>query len=196
LPTSSQGFDNQVFTPALAKVSCIKLAFSVRINGCPGIVPFSITKKNPNIRGVCNWVSSLTVIMPSVTSPDATTHPDVPPFPAPQTFDILPEIYALVARLQLPSNPTTDPSASQPADSLAPKDLPAAAVPIKLKIQKARAAVQSLPDLGRTVEEQELEIRALESRNESLRARVRDLAALARQAREADITSPIERAGS
>jgi hypothetical protein len=134
--------------------------------------------------------------MPSVTSPDATTHPDVPPFPAPQTFDILPEIYALVARLQLPSNPTTDPSASQPADSLAPKDLPAAAVPIKLKIQKARAAVQSLPDVGRTVEEQEREIRALESRNESLRARVRELAALARQAREADTTSSIERAGS
>jgi hypothetical protein len=130
--------------------------------------------------------------MPSLTSPDAITHPDVPPFPPPQTFDILPEIYALVARLQPPSNNPTDPSASQPADSLAPKDLPAAAVPIKLKIQKARAAVQALPDVGRTVEEQEREIRALEMRNESLRLRVKQLAKLARQAREADISSSIE----
>jgi hypothetical protein len=117
--------------------------------------------------------------MPSLTSPTTTRHPDIPPFPSPQTFDILPEIYALISRLHLPSNTPTDPSSS----SLSPKDLPAAAVPIKLKIQKARAAVQALPDVGRTVEEQEREIRALERRNESLRARVWELARLARQAR-------------
>jgi hypothetical protein len=124
--------------------------------------------------------------MPSFTSPNTTIHPDLPPFLSPQTFDILPEIYTLISRLQLPSNNTTDPSTAQPNDLLTPKDLAAAAVPIKLKIQKARATVQNLPDVERTVEEQEREIRALEKRNESLRVRVGELAILARQAREAD----------
>jgi hypothetical protein len=130
------------------------------------------------------------VIMPPLASPGpatTTSPPEVPPFPSPQTFDILPEIYALVSRLQLSTSTTTDPTISQPIDSLSSKDLPAAAVPIKLKIQKARATVQSLPDVGRTVEEQESEIKALEKRNESLRKRVQELAGLARQARgEAD----------
>jgi hypothetical protein len=96
---------------------------------------------------------------------------------------MLPEIYTLVSRLHLPTSTTTDSTPSQPVDSLSPKDLPAAAVPIKLKIQKARAAVQALPDVGRTVEEQQREIKALEKRNESLRKRVQELAGLARQAR-------------
>jgi hypothetical protein len=130
------------------------------------------------------------VIMPPPASPGpatTTSPPEIPPFPSPQTFDILPEIYALVSRFQLSTSTSTDPTISQPIDSLSPKDLPAAAVPIKLKIQKARAAVQSLPDVGRTVEEQEREIKALEKRNESLRKRVQELAGLARQARgEAD----------
>jgi hypothetical protein len=124
--------------------------------------------------------------MPSFTSPNTTIHPDIPPFPSPQIFDILPEICTLISRLQLHSNNTTDLSTAQPNDLLTPKDLAAAAVPIKLKIQKARAAVQALPDVERTVEEQEREIRALEGRNESLRVRVGELARLAGQAREAD----------
>jgi hypothetical protein len=124
--------------------------------------------------------------MPLLTSssPTSTTSPpQIPPFPSPQTFDILPEIYAVVSRLQLPTSTTTDPTTSQPIDSLSPKDLPAAIVPIKLQIQKARAAVQALPDVGRTVEEQQREIKALEKRNASLRKRVQELAGLARQAR-------------
>jgi RNA polymerase II transcription mediator complex subunit 9 len=126
------------------------------------------------------------VTMPPLASsgpPTTTSPPEITPFPSPQTFDILPEIYALVSRLHLPTSATTDPTTSQPIDSLSPKDLPAAIVPIKLKIQKARAAVQALPDVGRTVEEQQREIRALEKRNESLRKRVQELAGLARQAR-------------
>ena len=126
------------------------------------------------------------VIMPPPAPPGpatTTSPPEIPPFPSPQTFDILPEIYAIVSRLQLSTSTSTDPTISQPIDPLSPKDLPAAAVPIKLKIQKARAAVQSLPDVGRSVEEQEREIKALEKRNESLRKRVQELAGLARQAR-------------
>ena len=130
--------------------------------------------------------------MPSLASPRPNTRPEIPPFPSPQTFDILPEIYALIARLQLPSSNLNDPSAAQSTDSLTPKDLPAAAVPIKLKIQKARSAVQALPDVSRTVEEQEREIKALEGRNESLRLKVEKLAELARRAREADISASVE----
>src|SRR2546423_9592789 len=122
--------------------------------------------------------------MPSLNSSNAdvytlTSHPDVPPFPSPQTFDILPEIYALIARLQLPTSTPPDSSTSRPTESVSLKDLPAAAVPIKLKIQKARGAVQALPDMGRTVVQQEREIRALEVRNEALKERVRKFARLA-----------------
>ena len=121
--------------------------------------------------------------MPSATSP-SSTHPDIPPFPSPQTFDILPDIYALISRLQLPSSnagaasptPTISSTSTSP---LKPQNLNTAAVPIKQKIHKARAAVQTLPDVGRSMEEQEREIRALEARCEKLRGRVGELAALA-----------------
>jgi RNA polymerase II transcription mediator complex subunit 9 len=124
------------------------------------------------------------------SAPSTTTSPpEIPPFPSPQTFDILPEIDALVSRLHLPTSTTTDPITSQPINSLSLKDLPTTIVPIKLKIQKARAAVQALPDVGRTVEEQQREIRALEKRNESLRKRVQELAELAGQARREIVVS-------
>ena len=129
--------------------------------------------------------------MPPLASsgPPTTSPPEIPPFPSPQTFDILPEIDALVSRLHLPTSTTTDPITSQPINSLSLKDLPTTIVPIKLKIQKARAAVQALPDVGRTVEEQQREIRALEKRNESLRKRVQELAELAGQARREIVVS-------
>ena len=111
--------------------------------------------------------------MPSFDPPSGpATHPDIPPFPPPQTFDILPDIYALISRLQplQASQPTND---SQPAiEPLALKDLPAAAVPIKQKIQRARVAVQSLPDVDRKVEQQEAEIKMLKTRIAMLQSRV------------------------
>jgi len=177
--------------------------------------------------------------MPSATTPPSqipTTHPDIPPFPSPSTFSILPDVYLLIARLNIlasqaapgsahtqgqtqtqtqtqsqtlapsstttaaaasqsqappsqttptPSVPTTQPlqppplpqpstqtttttpslSAGRPIHPSGPsidaKELPAHIYPIKQKLVKARAAVATLPDLGRTVDEQEAEIRAL-----------------------------------
>ncbi len=52
-------------------------------------------------------------------------------------------------------------------------------MPIKQKIGKAKAAVSALPDVGRSVEEQEAEIKRLEERCERLRDKVGELAALA-----------------
>jgi len=47
---------------------------------------------------------------------------------------------------------------------LEPQHLATEASAIKIRLQKARAAVQALPDMGRTIEEQEVEIRELEER--------------------------------
>lgn len=44
------------------------------------------------------------------------------------------------------------------------KDLPTAASSIKIRIQKARSVVDGLPDVHRSVEEQEQEIEELEER--------------------------------
>ncbi len=114
--------------------------------------------------------------MPSPTTPKrtptiSTPSTSVPAFPPPQTFDILPHIYDLVTRLpQTSLVPQTTSSTNTPhADTLDPKDLPQAAVPIKLKIQKAKAAVLALPDVERTIEEQEDEVLELERRIERLR---------------------------
>lgn len=100
-------------------------------------------------------------------------------FPPPHTFDILPPIHDLISRLPLalpqpPNSNNTLPqtSTSEPLD---PKDLPQAAVPIKLKIQKAKAAVSSLPDVDRTIEDQEDEIRELKRKIAGLRGLMREL---------------------
>ncbi|KAL1967589.1 hypothetical protein VTN77DRAFT_3104 [Rasamsonia byssochlamydoides] len=76
--------------------------------------------------------------------------------------------------------PTTSSAASATADTtlLGPnalppldiKDLPTAASAVKIRIQKARAVIDSLPDVSRTVEEQEQEIAELEERIGRLRA--------------------------
>jgi RNA polymerase II transcription mediator complex subunit 9 len=123
-----------------------------------------------------------------------------PPFPPPQTFDILPLIHDLLTRLSQPSistaaitaNTTVTPHTSV-SSPLEPKDLPQAAVPIKLKIQRAKAAVSALPDVERTVEEQQEEIRELEGRIRNLRG---VLGELGRRAGEKDVDAKGGRIGS
>jgi len=133
--------------------------------------------------------------MPSASSPDQpTTHPDIPPFPSPATFAILPDIYLLIARLsilQVQPNTAAEPVTAAAASSapsshylvtgppLEPKDLPSYVYPIKQKIAKARAAVQALPDVERSVRDQEREIALLERRVESLTGRLAKLGAIA-----------------
>ncbi|KAL2441907.1 hypothetical protein ABEF95_016840 [Exophiala dermatitidis] len=167
--------------------------------------------------------------MPSATSPPTlASHPDIPPFPSPSTFSILPDIYLLIARLNIlhqkpPSISTSEPAQSQiqtqaqtqsqsqtqpsttsnglgaqtqtqrdsSSNQTAPphhlltdtpldlKDLPAQIYPIKQKLVKARAAVTALPDIERTVEEQEQEIQELERTVGLLRKRLGLLAGIA-----------------
>ncbi len=144
--------------------------------------------------------------MPSVTS---QSHPDVPPFPSPSTFSILPDIYLLIARLNILQQATTQTGPSQAESSsqtqqqsqtqtsstqqqqqppqhlqtggpaLELKDLPSQVYGIKQHIAKARAAVQVLPDVERSVEEQEREIRELRRTVGLLRGRLGKLAGIA-----------------
>ena len=130
--------------------------------------------------------------MPSATStpqPQSThptSHHDIPTFPPPSTFSLLPDLYLLISRLTpLLNNP--DPSSTTntlDATPLEIKDLPSAVYPIKQKIAKAKAAVQSLPDIGRSIWEQEVEIGQLERRCEALRGRLRDLGNIAAEGLE------------
>lgn len=53
---------------------------------------------------------------------------------------------------------------------LSTKDIPAATDPLRNKIQRARAAVHTLPDIRRSIPEQEAEIAALEAKMAQQRA--------------------------
>ena len=92
--------------------------------------------------------------MPSSTSPP--THPAT--LPPADTFDFIPPLHALLSRLLVNQSETTG------NHTLSPKDLATEAAAIKIKIQKARAAVQVLPDVDRSVVEQQEEIGELEQR--------------------------------
>jgi hypothetical protein len=69
----------------------------------------------------------------------------------------VPPLHTLLSRLV--ANPT-DPTNLPP---LATKDLITEATAIKISIQAARAAVAALPDVERSIEEQEADIRELEA---------------------------------
>ena len=144
---------------------------------------------------------------------------DTVPFPAPQIFDVLPPLHALLLRLitsqtdsQLPATTIPDSGDAVPASTAAPtsnnnnnnnnnhlapppqntttpatqhpdptstntslkadldtKSLITEASSVKIRIQKAKAALETLPDIERTVEEQNREIEELETKIERLK---------------------------
>lgn len=65
---------------------------------------------------------------------------------------------------------------------LSPKDLSIAASAVKIKIQRARVTVAGLPDVERTFEEQEIEIRELEGEVDRLRGVLKELGESGRRA--------------
>ncbi|KAL1975587.1 hypothetical protein VTN31DRAFT_3979 [Thermomyces dupontii] len=66
------------------------------------------------------------------------------------------------------------PAPQQQSAPLDLKELPTATNAIRIRIQKARAVVEALPDVHRSVAEQEEEIRALEERIEKLKGVIAD----------------------
>ena len=109
-------------------------------------------------------------------SPTQTPQPSLLNLPvglSPDSIDTLPVLSAILSRLQTlspTSNPTgtsAEASPSQLASGTAPlsiKDLPAATDELKHRLQKARAQVKELPDIDRSLVEQEEEIRDLEEK--------------------------------
>ncbi|KAI4137988.1 MAG: hypothetical protein LQ340_008079, partial [Diploschistes diacapsis] len=86
--------------------------------------------------------------------------------PPASTFDFVPSIHAIVSRLLL--DPTDK-------NALQPKDLAAAVFDVKQKLQRARTVIESLPDINRTIETQELEIAALEVKIERQRSQLKGI---------------------
>lgn len=86
--------------------------------------------------------------------------------PAPQQFDFVPPLHALVARVH--------------NDELDPKDLSHQANPIRVKVAKARQLVAELPDIARGIAAQQDEIRALEHRLNMQRRVIADALAVVR----------------
>lgn len=130
--------------------------------------------------------------------PDANPHP-LPAGLSPDSVDVQSPLYTILSRLRYTEKngaatnsdgdsskpgantpagglPGSTPSgaAAQEANSsdtktLSTKDLAAATDPLKHKIQRARAAVHTLPDITRTIQEQEAEIREWEDKIEKQR---------------------------
>lgn len=98
------------------------------------------------------------------------------PLPPASTFDILPALHELFSRIDhssndplattslLTSSDTTNEVAYSDSKPLEPKDLPREAGEIKARIRKALRELEKLPDMDRTVEEQQEEIEMLEAR--------------------------------
>jgi predicted RNase H-like nuclease (RuvC/YqgF family) len=115
--------------------------------------------------------------------------------PPPQTFDILPALHELLARIDHTTT-STDLTNQEPADPsdigalyselqpLEPKDLPTEVLEIKRKIRRALKELEKLPDMERSVEEQSEEIQALESRIARQKEMVTRLGLLAREVNE------------
>ena len=116
------------------------------------------------------------------TSPPSHSTPqssllNLPEGLSPDSIDTLPVLSAILSRLQThsPTAATTsgsplgppEASPSQLAGGTSPlsiKDIPAATDDLKHKLQKARAQVKELPDIDRTLAEQEEEIKELEEK--------------------------------
>lgn len=102
-------------------------------------------------------------------------------FPTPQTFDILPSLHALLDRLLSAPGRTGVDATGQgdaaaasgaggaSAGSLDPKLLVTEASAVKIRVQKAQAAVDGLSDVERSVEEQEREIEELQGKIKRLK---------------------------
>lgn len=112
-----------------------------------------------------------------VNTPSQTAAPpslfNLPDGLSPDAIDILPVLSALLARLKDPSTgastagspPETSPS--QLASGTAPltiKDIPAATDELKHKLHRAKVQVKELPDIDRSIEEQEEEMREWEEK--------------------------------
>lgn len=100
----------------------------------------------------------------------ASQHP-LPAGLSPDSIDVVSELATIFERVQYA--PAADPSDA--ASKISLRDLPTATDPLKHKLQNARAALHTLPDITRTIPEQEAEIRLVQARIERQRAALQQL---------------------
>ena len=139
----------------------------------------------------------------------ATPNPNTIPLPDalnPDSIDTLPVLAEILSRLQNLSpegttgvTPSATPSHSQGLLSssgvISTKDLPTATDGLKHKLQKARGQVRELPDIQRSVKDQEEEIGRLEERIRKQKEVLEGLRAVgesARRGREMDSVEKME----
>ncbi|KAL1602703.1 hypothetical protein SLS60_006124 [Paraconiothyrium brasiliense] len=110
--------------------------------------------------------------------------------PPPSSFDILPDLHRVLSRListsiQPPGAAPTpgQPSADGPLDI---QQVSTAATEVKLKLQKARKAVMALPDIDRSIEDQQDEIEFLEARIAKLKSALQELGKPSHEAEDVD----------
>lgn len=125
-------------------------------------------------------IQSSTAPTPIPTNPPTSaTQPHTQQPPAPQLnpptlppahlFDLLPQLHELLSRL-LDTDTDTDYTLPQSSahykaqEPLAMHQLSGAVSAIRVNIGKARAAIEALPDVSRTIEEQEEELSILKAR--------------------------------
>jgi histone deacetylase complex regulatory component SIN3 len=90
---------------------------------------------------------------------------------APGASQAQPQAPSSVPSGAVPGVPALDPSAHP---SLDVKNLPTATSSVRIRIQKARTVVEGLPDVHRSVDEQQMEIAELEDRVRRLRSVISD----------------------
>lgn len=148
-------------------------------------------------QGLTANIHRMALTQPSTTATPTTASAESQPpklhLPSPQIFDILPALHEILSRIDhVPlSNDPLDPSLIADAEAadvgalysdvppLEPKDLPAEVLQVKTRIRRAVRELEKLPDMHRSVAEQEEEIAELEERIGKQRAMLKRLAVLA-----------------
>ncbi|KAI9858631.1 MAG: hypothetical protein M1824_004212 [Vezdaea acicularis] len=97
-----------------------------------------------------------------MSDPASSMTPLPVPLPPPDVLDILSPLHTLLSRLLPPAGNSQHSLSTAAPTELDPQHLATEASSIKIRLQKARQAVNGLPDMDRTLKDQEEEIRELE----------------------------------
>jgi hypothetical protein len=102
--------------------------------------------------------------------------------PRPEDFDILPDLHKLISSVARPDNrdahldqSQTPSQAKGDGEKLRVEDVPEQAATVRGKIHRARAAVMALPDMDRSLEDQQEEMADLEAHIARLKATLHGL---------------------